>query len=276
MKNTVGSNPEMNSIVKILPDIPEFVSQGLQYEVVTGSQAYGTANKDSDYDIYGFCIPDKDVIFPHLRGEIQGFGTPIKRFEQYQKQAIILKKKEYDITIYNIVKYFNLCMANNPNILDSLFVPKHCGLYIPEIGQHVINNRKIFLHKGSFWKFSGYAFSQRKKLLSKTAKPESKRSVIVNKYGYDTKYALHLVRLCLECKEILETGNLTLDKHADTLNRIKNGEWGMDDILGWFQIEEPKLKGYYEASKLPHRPDESRIKKLLIECLEMAYGSVPF
>lgn len=266
----------MNSIVKILPSIPEFVSEGLQYEVVMGSQAYGTANKDSDYDIYGFCIPDKDVIFPHLSGEIQGFGTPIKRFDQYQKQAVKFEDKEYDITVYNIVKYFQLCMANNPNMINSLFCPSHCLLYISEIGQHVINNRKIFLHKGSFWKFSGYAFSQKKKLLSKTAQPGSKRDITVKKHGFDTKYALHLVRLCLECKEILETSNLTLDKNADILNRIKNGEWDIDDILGWFYIEEPKLKGYYEASKLPHRPDESRIKKLLVECLEMAYGSVPF
>jgi len=49
---------------------PGFVPDTVQYETIMGSMAYGVSNDSSDMDIYGFCIPPKDVIFPHLRGEI--------------------------------------------------------------------------------------------------------------------------------------------------------------------------------------------------------------
>lgn len=55
---------------------PNFVSGGMQYEVIMGSMAYGVNTNSSDMDIYGFCIPPRDYIFPHLRGEISGFSTP--------------------------------------------------------------------------------------------------------------------------------------------------------------------------------------------------------
>jgi hypothetical protein len=65
--------------------------------------------KDSDHDTYGFCVPPKTHIFPHLAGYINGFGTAPPKFEQYQELGINWNKKEYDITVYSIVKYFELC-----------------------------------------------------------------------------------------------------------------------------------------------------------------------
>ncbi|MBU0958451.1 MAG: nucleotidyltransferase domain-containing protein, partial [Nanoarchaeota archaeon] len=53
---------------------PKHVTDGIQYEVLMGSQAYGVASAISDMDIYGFSIPKKEMLFPHLKGEIQGFG----------------------------------------------------------------------------------------------------------------------------------------------------------------------------------------------------------
>ena len=50
-----------------------------------GSMAYGVSSDSSDMDVYGFCVPEKETVFPHLRGEIPGFGTPQPRFEQWQE-----------------------------------------------------------------------------------------------------------------------------------------------------------------------------------------------
>ena len=68
---------------------PGFIKNNVHYEVLMGSVAYGVSSDNSDMDIYGFCIPPKDVVFPHLRGEILGFGKQINRFEQYQQHKII-------------------------------------------------------------------------------------------------------------------------------------------------------------------------------------------
>jgi uncharacterized protein len=131
-----------------------------QYEVITGSIAYGMSYDGSDWDVVGFCIPSKEVVFPHLGGEIYGFGTQVKRFDQYQQHHINDKetKREYDITVYNIVKFFQLCMDNNPNMVDCLFVPQRCIIHSTKIGNMVRDARKDFLHKGSWYKFKGYAY----------------------------------------------------------------------------------------------------------------------
>ena len=82
---------------------------------MVGSVAYGVAQDTSDRDVYGFCIPPKDVVFPHLAGEIMGFGTHRRRFDQYQQHHIQDVDAaggsgvEYDVVIYSIVRYFQLC-----------------------------------------------------------------------------------------------------------------------------------------------------------------------
>jgi len=248
------------------------------YETMTGSITYGCGTDDSDRDICGFCIPPKDIVFPHLAGEIMGFGRKPKRFEQYQQHHIVDPSAksghglEYDLDIYNIVKYFQLVMDNNPNMIDSLFTPLDCVLHITTVGQMVRDARSIFLHKGSFHRFRGYAYSQINKLRGKTKK--SKRHALVEQYGFDTKYASHTVRLALECEQILEKHTLDLRRNGQLLKSIREGEWTEQQIREWFESKEKRLEELYETSNLPHSPDEGRIRQLLIDCLEHHYGDL--
>lgn len=136
-----------------------------------GSVAYGASDASSDIDIYGFCMPPKNILFPYSMGYIYGFGSTPERFEQFQKHHIhdISCDKEYDMSIYNVVKYFQLCMENNPNMVDSLFVPTRCILHSNSIGNHVRQNRHKFLSKKVYHSFKGYAFSQLHKMKDKYA-----------------------------------------------------------------------------------------------------------
>ena len=144
---------------------PKFVKGNTHYLTYMGSLAYGCATEKSDYDVYGFCIPPKEVIFPHLAGKVQGFGSNHDRFSQWQQHHIkdLDGQKEYDFTIYNIVDYFNLLMQNNPNMLDSIFTPINCVIHCSQIGEMVRANRKKFLSKLCFPKLKGYAYSQLQK-----------------------------------------------------------------------------------------------------------------
>lgn len=243
-----------------------------------GSVAYGASSDTSDMDVYGFCIPPKKMVFPHLDGEIMGFGTQKKRFEQWSEHHVHDASaksghgKTYDFAVYGIVKYFNLVMQNNPNMLDSLFVPANCVLYQTQIGQLIRENRKLFVHKGSFQKFKGYAYSQLNKMENK--KGEGKRSPLIEKYGFDVKFGYHLVRLLLEAEEILETGNLTLNRNGALLKSIRNGGWTKEQVIDFFHTKEAALEKLYNESDLQHAPDEDAIKALLVRCLEMHYGSL--
>jgi len=305
---------------------PHFLIHNCHYEVMMGSVAYAVNEDTSDMDVYGFCIPPKDVIFPHLKGEILGFGKQTNRFEQYQQHHIFDKelKRKYDVQIYNIVKYFQLIMENNPNLVDSLFVPHRCVLHITKVGGMVRDERKSFLHKGSWHKFKGYAYSQMHKMDNKDLKtlvelcnkygideenltdyvilenPEllkisdpqeqtffqgiyksctkdeklSGRFSSVKKFGYDVKFAYHVVRLLNEVEQIMIEGDIDLERNKEQLKSIRRGEWKIEDIREYFSKKEKELETIYLSSKLPYGPNEGKIKELLISCLEQHYGSL--
>ena len=58
-------------------------------------------------------------------------------------------------------------MENNPNMIDSLFTPINCVLYSSKIADLVRDNRQLFLHKGAWFKFKNYSFSQLHKMKNK-------------------------------------------------------------------------------------------------------------
>lgn len=267
-------NKLLNRKINIHP--PKFLADNICYEVIMGSIAYGVNNDESDMDIYGFCIPPKEEIFPHLKGEILGFGRQNQRFEQYIEHHIEDKEKSknYDITIYNIVKYFSLVMENNPNMIDSLFVPERCVLSCNRIGNIIRENRKLFLHKGSWHKFKGYSYSQLHKIDLKTFESNEKRKQDVIEHGYSTKFAYHVIRLLNEVEQILITGDLVLDQNREQLKSIRRGEWSLDQIKEYFEKKEKDLEQVYLNSKLPYGPNEEKIKELLLNCLEEHYGSL--
>lgn len=243
-----------------------------------GSVAYGVSSDTSDMDIYGFCIPRKEMVFPHLAGEIDGFGRHKNRFEQWQQHHVFDQDamnghgRSHDLTIFSIVKYFSLLMENNPNMVDSLFTPQVCVLHCTQIGQMVRENRKLFLHKGSWFKYKGYAYSQLHKM--KTKDPEGKRREVREKYGFDVKYAYHVVRLLDEAEQILTTGDIDLQRCREHLKAIRRGDVPEADIRQWASDKELALEKVYQGSTLRHSPDEQAIKTLLLQCLEHHYGSI--
>lgn len=159
---------------------PHWLPTNCHYLTIMGSVAYGVSSDTSDMDIYGFAVPPKQEVFPHLKGEILGFGNQVKRFEQWSEHhiknddALGGKGQEYDFTIFGIVKYFQLCMENNPNALDSLFTPQNCVLHITKAGTHLRESRRLFLHKGCFPRMKGYAYSQ----LAKVGKVQEHEEVL--------------------------------------------------------------------------------------------------
>ena len=262
---------------------PSYLPDNVQYLTLMGSIAYGTENASSDWDVYGWCFEPKTLIFPHLAGHIIGFGKQIKRFEQYQQHHIIDKSAksgkgiEYDITVYGVVKYFQLVMQNNPNMLDSLFTPRRVVLTSTKISELVRDNKKLFLSLKVKHTFSGYAYAQLNKMQNK--KKEGKRSISISKYGYDVKFAYHLVRLLLEVEEILSTGDLTLDANAALLRNIREGGWSENKVIEFFNQHEKIIDDLYNKNpaNLPHSKEpefEERIKNLLLDVLEEHYGNL--
>lgn len=255
---------------------PRWMRNNVHYLTLMGSVAYGCSDDTSDCDMYGFCIPEKDMVFRHLRGEIDGFGKQKKRFDCWQQHHVYdeNEKKEYDFQIFSIVRYFHLCMENNPNCLDALFVPQNCIIHSTAIGNLMREHRREFLHKGCWPKLKGYSFNQLHKMNIKNPKPGSKRYEDVQKHGWDRKFGLHVVRLMLQAEQILTLGDLDLQRDKEILKAIRRGEWTEEDIRTFFSEKGKYMEKIYSESKLPWGPDEEKIKELLLNCLEMHYGNL--
>jgi predicted nucleotidyltransferase len=257
---------------------PRWLPANVQYETIMGSVAYGVSSDTSDMDVYGWAVPPKEDVFPHVRGEILGFGRQAKRFEQFQEHhvrdadALAGHGRTYDLTVFSVVKFFTLAMENNPNVIDSLFTPATCVLHSTRVGNLVRENRRLFLHRGAWPKFKGYAYSQLHKLANK--EPQGKRAELVVAHGYDTKFAYHVVRLLGEAEQILLEGDIDLQRDNERLKAIRRGEWTEDRLRQWAADKEADLERAYAESKLPAVPDEGLLKALLLNCLEEHYGSL--
>lgn len=271
LKTKMGCSPSQSWIV-----------ENIQYEAITGSFAYGMNSDMSDIDLVAVTVPPKEIIFP-FENRIYGFDNNFGKFEVYQKHHIPTEKSEYDVTVYNIVKFFQLAMDCNPNIIDVLFVPDRCVTKATSIGQYIRLNRKLFLSKKAFHTFTGYAYSQKSKIRTiediRNAQGQditTKRRDSIEQYGYDTKFASHTVRLINQCEQMFTEGDLDLERSKEVLKSIRRGEWKLSEIHDYFKSKEASLQQLYHqtTSPIPHKPDVDRIRAVLYECLEMWFGNV--
>ncbi len=255
---------------------PDYVKSNTMYETIVGSVAYGVADEFSDFDVNGFFIPPTNMLFPHLNGHILGFGKDPKAPKAYQQHHIQDqdREREYDLNIYGIATYFQLCLDNNPNMVDTLYTPRECILTSSSIAEMVRERRDLFLHRRCWPKYKGYAFQQLHKMDDKNPEEGSKRWKLREKYGFDVKYAYHLVRLLYEAEMILTEGTIDIRRHKEHLKTIRRGDIPKDDILKWASEKEAYLERAFENTKLRAEPATAEVKQLLLECLEHHYGTL--
>lgn len=258
-------------------DCPKWLPSNIMYETIMGSYAYGVSKELSDIDIYGWCIPPKRIIFPFTdTGHIYGFDEQFESFRSFQKHNINVvnenkQEKVYDVTIFNIVDFFNLCTKNNPNLLETLFTPAHCVINNTIVGQMLREKRHLFLSKRIWFTFKGYAYSSLKKLRNKE-RSNPKRKSDIQLHGFDTKFSYHAIRLLLEAEQLLD-GDMELDKNKDFLAEIRQGKISEDEIHKIFNDKEKELEQKYNNCSLPKEPPKSEIKKLLVECLDYHFSN---
>jgi hypothetical protein len=122
-------------------------------------------------------------------------------------------------------KWASLACSGNPTVLHFLFAPNlvsppsQCALWVK-----IVENRQLFLARSHHKKYVGYAIAQLKKMAGGRSL-NVHRPELVEAHGYDTKFAMHTIRILIECEELLSTGYVTLPcKEKDLLIAIRKGE----------------------------------------------------
>lgn len=97
------------------------------------------------------------------------------------------------------------------------------------------------------------------------------RAELEAKHGYDTKHAMHLVRLMRMGVEILERGELLVRRpDAAELNAIRDGAWPFDALLEQTEALRVQMEEAAQRSALPADVDRPAIDALAFEMLTAA------
>lgn len=94
-----------------------------------------------------------------------------------------------------------------------------------------------------------------------------KRSALEEQFGYDTKHAMHLVRLLRMGEEALTTGVLNVRRpDAAELLAIRDGAWSYEDLVAYAERVDNRVRTeLYEKSVLPKKPDVAFAAKIMME-----------
>ena len=91
------------------------------------------------------------------------------------------------------------------------------------------------------------------------------RAELEEKYGYDTKHGMHLLRLMRMCREILRDGKVLVKRpDAEELLSIRFGQKSYDDLVSEAESLEAECVELYETSPLPHKPNREALDDLVV------------
>lgn len=226
---------------------------------------------------------EKMVILTSLVGS-RGFGTHTESSDEDYINVFLDKPNYYlglnstsneqhisensDICNYEFRYFVKMCMNANPNVIVALF-SKNLTFQVP-FGCNLFKMRHEFISQRIFTTFTGYATSQFKRMTGElSGKMGSKRKVLVDKFGYDTKYAYHTIRLLRMATECLNDGTLNVKRthDVDFLKSIRNGTFNLEEIKEIIKNEYLLCEQAKEKTKIAKEPDFDKINNMVFDTL---------
>lgn len=204
---------------------------------VVGSQAFGLANANSDYDYQGIFVAPTE----------QFLGLNIK----FQDSVNF---KNPDTTYHEVGKFCRLALGCNPTVLDLLWLDQYNVR--TELGTELINLRNNFLSaprvKGAYF---GYANDQLDKLLM-DSRPEKR-----------AKNARHFARLLHQGWQLYSTGSYSVKLDEPEAFIYFGNQVGIEQDLslanGILALYEKRFRT--ESSPLPEKPNSEPINNWLLK-----------
>lgn len=99
------------------------------------------------------------------------------------------------------------------------------------------------------------------------------RSALEEHFGYDTKHAMHLVRLLRMGAEALETGILNVKRpDAEELLAIRNGAWSYDELVNYAENMDKHVREVlYKNTSLPRNPNIKLAAQIVMDVQDMVW-----
>jgi predicted nucleotidyltransferase len=232
--------------------------QSLIHLFVGGSELHGAkVGKTDDTDLYGVYIEDPATALGLEPREHFVWSTAGDERRN--------GPDDVDITLYSLRKWAGMAAKGNATALHFLFAqPREIN---PASWQKITAHRELFLARTSAKQFLGFANDQFKRLTGEKGKgKKGQRPEYIGKYGYDTKAAMHGLRLLYEGLELMTDQRITLPRPEKALLiKVRSGAWKLDKVLTEAKRLVRKVEEAVSTSPLPERVDRTAISKLLAQ-----------
>ena len=94
------------------------------------------------------------------------------------------------------------------------------------------------------------------------------RAELEAKWGYDTKHAMHLVRLTRMCREVLIDGVIRVRRpDAEELLAIRNGAWTYEQLVEYSDKQDAEFNEILKVSNLPKQPDRKYLDQVCMKII---------
>lgn len=221
-----------------------------------GSTAHGAGNPgEEDLDLMGVYIePPENILGLQMREHFTWRTQP---------EGVRSGPGDIDLTMYGLRKYIGLAAKGNPTVTFLLWLPEH--RVKTNLGQVLVDAREMFITKDTGKRHLGYLKSQRERLeadkIGKVNRPE-----LIAKYGYDTKFAMHALRLAYQGCELIETKHMAVPMRGEALERcqlVRSGRVNKETALAWIREKERRLVDVTEA--FPTKMDRKSVDNMLVQ-----------
>ncbi len=241
---------------------------------LVGSTVHGLNVNDGieDRDEMGVCVEPLD--------EAMALWAPFEQFifrsaaEREGRENARSSAGDLDLTIYSLRKWMRLALKGNPTILLLLFTPEdqlvHCdslGRELRSLGPQIISRRV----QGPYL---GYLQAQKQRLTGERGQKRIHRPELEEMYGFDTKYAMHMLRLGFQGVELLTTGRLSLpmrEPERSYLLDVRRGKLTEPECLTRAGELERELADLETTSPLPEAPEEARVEEWLLDAYRRSW-----
>lgn len=224
---------------------------------LVGSTVHGLSNPGTDdRDEMGVCIEPPEYIlglkrFEHCVARTQPEGSPSG-------------PGDVDLTIYGLRKFASLATKGSPTVLLLFFIRGDDVLHQSELGAQLQAIAPAFLSARTGRAFLGYLDAQARSLRGERHATRTRE--LSSTHGYDTKFAMHALRIGHQGIELLRTGAISLpvaEPARGQLREVRAGTVPLDDVLSEIRRLENELEALTNESQLPAEPDHQRINAFL-------------
>ena len=228
---------------------------------IGGSQLHGAKISGyDDLDIYGAYIepPERILGLQALPHFVWSSGS----------ERTLNTADDVDVTCYSLHRWGELMLKGNPAILHFLYAENTMGATVWET--QIRPHRQALLSQRSARQYLGFANSQRMRLTGERGMGRhGQRQDLIEKYGYDTKFAMHYIRLLYECRELLRDRHLTLPRPEKAqLIDIRTGKYDQDEMFALGSELKMECESLLAITTLPELPDRTFLSGILSQAYQ--------